>query len=61
MVVASRTGGLPEVVRDGEVGLLHEPGAVDDIARKVCSLLADRELMRKLSGNAVQEVSRYSF
>lgn len=61
VVVASRTGGLPEVVRDHEVGLLHEPGSVDDIARKVCSLLADRELMRKLSGNAVQEVSRYSF
>jgi glycosyltransferase involved in cell wall biosynthesis len=32
-VVASRIGGIPELVRDGETGFLVHPGSVDDLAR----------------------------
>jgi glycosyltransferase involved in cell wall biosynthesis len=32
-VIASRIGTLPEIVRDGETGLLVEPGSADDLAR----------------------------
>lgn len=41
-VVASATGGLPEVVRDGETGFLHHPGDVEAMATSVVSLLKDR-------------------
>lgn len=34
-VVASRIGGLPEVVREGETGLLFDPKEPDDLAEKL--------------------------
>ena len=39
-VVATRVGGAPEVLRDGENGLLVAPGDVEAIAAAMCRLLA---------------------
>lgn len=61
VVVASRTGGLPEVVRDGEVGLLHEPGSVDDMVDKITSLVGNISLLQRYSTAAIQYVGQYSF
>ena len=61
VVVASRTGGLPEVVQDGEVGLLHKVGSIDDMANKIISLIATPELLQKYSSEAIRYVRRYSF
>ena len=41
-VVATTTGGLPEVVAQGETGLLVPPGDVESLAATVVSLLKDR-------------------
>jgi len=38
-VVATRVGGLPEVVVDGQTGLLVEPGNSDALAEAIASLL----------------------
>jgi starch synthase len=43
-VVASRVGGIPEVVADGETGLLVEPANAAELAARVNELLADPEL-----------------
>ena len=51
-VVASRIGGVPEVVVDGETGFLVEPGDVDALYDRIASLLADRRLARRLGDNA---------
>ncbi len=40
-VVASKAGGIPEVVRDGESGFLFDPGDVHALARLTISLLSD--------------------
>lgn len=40
-VVASDTGGIPEVVRDGETGSLHAVGDVDGMARAAVAILGD--------------------
>lgn len=48
-VVASRTGGIPELVDGSTTGLLAEPGNAEDIARRVCKLLEDRELAARLA------------
>jgi glycosyltransferase involved in cell wall biosynthesis len=40
-VVATRSGGIPEVVLDGEAGLLARPGDPIDLADKLAALLTD--------------------
>jgi len=50
-VVASRTGGLPEIVRDGETGLLVAPGDPVALADALRSL-ADQPERRAALGNA---------
>lgn len=42
-MVASRLSGIPELVRDGETGLLAEPGDPDSLAETLARLVADRE------------------
>jgi glycosyltransferase involved in cell wall biosynthesis len=51
-VVASRIGGVPEVVVDGETGFLVEPGDVDGLHDRLATLLSDRRLARQLGDNA---------
>ncbi len=47
-VVASRVGGIPEVVEDGVTGLLVEPGNAEELADAVCRLLKDPETATKM-------------
>lgn len=61
VVVAARTGGLPEVVRDGEVGLLHEPEQVEDLATQINKLIEQPALWKKFSNEATTYVQRFSF
>lgn len=46
-VVATRIGGLPELVEDGVTGYLFERGDAADLAGKLVRLLADPELRRR--------------
>lgn len=47
-VVASRSGGTPELVLDGETGLLFTPGHSDELAARVVELLKDRPKAERL-------------
>jgi glycosyltransferase involved in cell wall biosynthesis len=47
-VVASAVGGIPEIVRDGETGLLVPPGDADALAAALGRLLDDDGLRRRL-------------
>jgi glycosyltransferase involved in cell wall biosynthesis len=47
-VVATRTGGLPEVVEHGETGLLVPPRDEDALADAIIELLRDGDLRRRL-------------
>lgn len=60
VVVASRVGGLPEVVREGAVGLLHHKDNIDDLADKISSLVENLSELHRLSANALLYVSRFS-
>jgi glycosyltransferase involved in cell wall biosynthesis len=40
-VVASRIGGIPELVADGETGLLCEPGDSGELGERLAALMAD--------------------
>jgi glycosyltransferase involved in cell wall biosynthesis len=47
-LVATSVGGLVEVVRDGETGILVPPGDPDSMAAAILRLLDDRELARRM-------------
>lgn len=47
-VVASRVGGLPDLVEDGGTGLVVPPGEPEHLARALVSLLLDPEAARRL-------------
>ena len=55
-VVASALGGMPEVVRHGETGLLVQPGDSDELRESVMTLLDDTRLWSLMSGAAVELV-----
>jgi glycosyltransferase involved in cell wall biosynthesis len=51
-VVASRVGGIPDVVRDGVEGVLVDPADRDELARALVDVLSDRELAERLGAAA---------
>jgi N-acetyl-alpha-D-glucosaminyl L-malate synthase BshA len=59
-VVASRVGGLPEVVEDGVTGFLHEPEDLDGMAGSALKLLTDDALRRRIAG-AARDVAREKY
>ena len=59
-VIASRVGGIPEVVEDGETGFLSKVGDVEKMANDAGRLLADPELRSKMGQRARESaISRY--
>lgn len=61
VVVASNVGGLPEIVTDREIGLLHRTEDVEDIVQKTDMIISNKSLYRELSANAIRRVSKYQF
>ncbi|MGH7422119.1 MAG: N-acetyl-alpha-D-glucosaminyl L-malate synthase BshA, partial [Candidatus Methylomirabilales bacterium] len=55
-VIASRVGGLPEVIEDGVSGLLRPVGDVEGMAREALKVLADDALHRRLAQAGRQRV-----
>jgi len=53
-VVATQTGGLPEVVVDGESGYLCAIGDVDNLAERTLRLLQDEELYQRFRQNGIE-------
>jgi len=51
-VIASRVGGLPELVQDGKTGFLAPVGDVAEMAEKALTLLEDPKLHRSFSRKA---------
>jgi 2-deoxystreptamine N-acetyl-D-glucosaminyltransferase/2-deoxystreptamine glucosyltransferase len=60
-VVASETGGIPEVIEDGVNGMLVAPGEPEALARAIDRLLADRGLARRLSERAKERAKDYDW
>lgn len=59
-VVASRLGGLPDVVAHEQTGLLVEPADPDAIAAAIARILSDRDLHRRMSEAGPAAAQRYS-
>ncbi|TMK57569.1 MAG: glycosyltransferase family 4 protein [Actinobacteria bacterium] len=60
-VVATRVGGVPDVVRDGEDGFLVDPGSTDDLADRLAELARDPALRERLgAAGRARVLSRYA-
>lgn len=59
-MVATRVGGIPELVEDGKTGFLVERGDAQAIADRILKLVADPELRSRM-GRAGREVARERF
>ena len=57
-VIASRIGGLPELVKNGENGYLFKPGGVSDLINKIIKLLENPELIRKMGEKARKDAEK---
>jgi glycosyltransferase involved in cell wall biosynthesis len=55
-VVASNTGGIPEIVADGDTGLLVPPGNPTALAEAIASLLSDPARARAMGARGRQRV-----
>jgi len=59
-VVATRAGGIPEMVINGETGLLADIGDSRELASLVLKVLDERALREKLIGNARAKLDEFS-
>ena len=55
-VVATRVGGVPDVVREGEDGFLVETGDTEALADRLARLAADPELRERMGARARERV-----
>lgn len=55
-VVATKVGGIPEVVEDGVDGFLVSPGDVPDLAAKILAASTDSTVAQSLTRNAYAKV-----
>ncbi|HZH33210.1 MAG TPA: glycosyltransferase, partial [Pyrinomonadaceae bacterium] len=60
-VIASRVGGIPEVVTDGETGCLSDIGNVEKMSDDAALLLKNEDMRREMGTRARESaISRYS-
>jgi glycosyltransferase involved in cell wall biosynthesis len=59
-VVGSRVGGIPDLVRDGENGLLVQPAVAPALADALARVLGDRELAERLGRGAHESAAAWT-
>jgi glycosyltransferase involved in cell wall biosynthesis len=57
-VIGSNVGGIPDIIKDGETGLLTRQKDPDDIAEKIIKLLSDEKLRDKVVENGLNLVKQ---
>jgi glycosyltransferase involved in cell wall biosynthesis len=57
-VVGSDVGGIPDIIKDGETGLLARQKEPDSLAEKITRIFSDAPLRRKLVENGYQMVEK---
>lgn len=60
-VVASRVGGIPELVRDGVDGILVDAGDVKALSRAIIMLLDDPVLRKRMGDAGMERVKEFSW
>jgi len=58
-IIASRIGGLPELVRVGENGFLFEPTSFSELAQHILHLQADPDLRKRMGEHSRKIVAKH--
>jgi glycosyltransferase involved in cell wall biosynthesis len=58
-IIASKVGGIPELIQDNTEGLLFESGSIDDLKEKMTRLIQDKQLQKMLANNAQKKITTH--
>ena len=60
-VIGTKVGGILDLIKDGQTGILVEPGNPEDISRAISRVYADQDFSHSLIQNAKIELKKYSW
>lgn len=55
-VIASKVGGIPEIIKTGENGVLIAPGDVDELARAISHLMEHKQEVAQMGRNNARKI-----
>ena len=58
-VIATKTGGIPEIITNGYNGLLYDIGDVESLVDKTIKLIEDEDLYQEISKNSIATCINY--
>jgi L-malate glycosyltransferase len=58
--IGTNTGGIPEVIYEGETGYVCEVGDIETVSNRTIQLLTNEELHKKMSDHATY-IARHAF
>ncbi|MBI5675434.1 MAG: glycosyltransferase [Nitrospirae bacterium] len=59
-VIASRMGGIPELVEDGKTGCLFEAGNAKELAQKMSEFISDKSRIKEFGENGFKKISSFA-
>jgi glycosyltransferase involved in cell wall biosynthesis len=59
-VLASRIGGIPEIVKDDETGFLVTPGCVDKLSEKICQIAKKPDRIYDMRGACFEAAKEFT-
>jgi len=59
-IIASDVGGIPDIIKQKETGILIPPNNVNELKEAIITLYKDRSLMAKISSNALLNLEKYA-
>jgi glycosyltransferase involved in cell wall biosynthesis len=60
-VIATKVGGIPDVIEHAKTGFLIEPGNSEEIKKYIEILLEDEKLCEEMRDNCLREIQKYSW
>lgn len=60
-VIATKVGGIPDVIKHGKNGYLVEPKRPEEIKKYLECLLMDEHVYKEMSENCLNEIKKYSW
>ncbi len=60
-IISTRVGGIEEVIRHGETGILTEPSQPEQLKDAIIQLLENKKIREKLSLNGVKHAQEYEW